>query len=219
MVIVFYEFQQINCFETDRIERLLRSYIQRQQNIAYIFMGSQKHLIYDMFDNPNRPFYRSTKHFVLGKIGVQEFSRFIQSRFKITHKKISKELAEKIVIFCEQHPYYVQYLSNIVWELTEEEATEELFAESVKVLLERESIAFENIWNLLTIRQRQILKLLAVLPAEKSLYTHSLIRLPSSTIYLTLRSLEEKELIHKEGKKYMFTDLIFKKWVERQVIE
>lgn len=47
----------------DKTQRQLRTSIQTHKHIAYLFVGSKKHLIYDMFTNPNLPFYRSGKLF------------------------------------------------------------------------------------------------------------------------------------------------------------
>ncbi len=213
VAVVFDEFQQIGLFKNDRIEKMLRSRIQTHRNISYIFMGSQQHLIYDMFHNPSRPFYRSCKPFRLKKIAKEPFVRFIREKFDQTSKSIPAENALEIVAFCEQHPYYVQYLSNIVWDRTEAAADERTVRDAVSVMLERESVAFENIWELLTVRQRQILRALSRRSKDEAIYNGSGAGLPASTIHLSLKSLEEKGLITREGKAFEFTDLIFKKWV------
>ncbi|MBU4122801.1 hypothetical protein KJ959_03875, partial [bacterium] len=50
-VVCFDEFQQVSMLKTDKIEKFMRSVFQSHKNISYIFMGSKKHLIYDMFNN------------------------------------------------------------------------------------------------------------------------------------------------------------------------
>ncbi|MBA3053164.1 MAG: ATP-binding protein, partial [Candidatus Omnitrophica bacterium] len=47
-VVCFDEFQQVSMLKTDKIEKFMRSVFQSHKNISYIFMGSKKHLIYDM---------------------------------------------------------------------------------------------------------------------------------------------------------------------------
>ena len=66
MVVVFDEFQQILEYESDTVERLLRSSIQHQTDVAYIFCGSRKHLIREMFMDSQRPLYRSGAHYPIG---------------------------------------------------------------------------------------------------------------------------------------------------------
>ena len=218
LAVVFDEFQQIGTFKTDKIEKVLRSHIQRHRTIAYIFLGSQRHLLQDMFNNPNRPFYRSSKHLTLGPIAHNIFSNFVLNRFKETKKRITEGLASEIVNYCEQHPYYVQYLSNIVWELTSNQANRATLKVAITTMLSRESAAFENIWNLLTIRQRQVLRAIALMKEDQSLYNVTFVSLPPSSMRIALQSLEEKDLVYREGSKYFFTDLIFNKWVEQQLV-
>lgn len=216
LTVIFDEFQQINVFKTDRIEKILRSYIQRHKNISYIFSGSQRHILQDMFNNPNRPFYRSSKHFTLGPIAHDTFSMFIQKRFNETGKQISQKLASEITNYCEQHPYYVQYLSSIVWEFTEHQANQSVLDQAVEIMLSRESAAFENIWNMLPIRQRQTLKAIVSKNQDQSVYNVTFVHVPLSSMRLAVKALEDKDLIYREGSEYVFTDLIFKKWVKRR---
>lgn len=216
IAVAFYEFQQIGLFKTEKVEKVLRSHIQRYKNIAYLFLGSQRHLFHNMFNNPNRPFYRSSNHMNLGPISHEVFVKFIQKRVADTKKQISENLAPEIVSYCEQHPYYVQYLANIVWEMTTKQVKPNIIKQAIETMLARESAAFENIWNLLTVRQRQALKAIALMPDSQSVYNGNFVHLPPSTMRLVLRSLEDKDLVYRVGSQYVYTDLIFRKWVERQ---
>ncbi len=51
------EFQQITNYADNRIEALLRTYIQRCTNAHFIFSGSHCHLMAEMFTSPARPFF------------------------------------------------------------------------------------------------------------------------------------------------------------------
>lgn len=89
----------------------------------------------------------------------------------------------------------------------------------VWVLLKRESSTYEAIWDLLTVKQKQVLMALAnILPEEKIfssefLQKHNLGS--ASTLQRTLRSLIEKDLIDKEGGVYSIIDVFFKKWLSQ----
>jgi len=218
-VVVFDEFQQIGQLKTDRAEKIMRSSIQRHKGISYIFMGSKKHLIFDMFNNPNRPFYKSSKPFPLGKIDRNELLGFIQTKFKTTKKILPKELAEKIIEICECHPYYIQYLCNIIWEKVKakESIKKKNFSESLDLLLSRESSTYETTWDLLTIKQRQVLLALAKVAPDEKLFSSAFLERYSlgsaSSVQRTLRSLIDKDLIDKEGDFYTIIDVFFKKWL------
>ena len=60
VVVAIDEFQQIRYYGIN-MEALLRSYIQPLQNVQFIFCGSKKHLMTEMFTDARNPFYESTR--------------------------------------------------------------------------------------------------------------------------------------------------------------
>ena len=68
VVIVFDEFQRIAEYVNDRVERRLRSVVQQQGDVAYLFLASRKHLLQEMFLSSERPLYRSAAHYPLQPI-------------------------------------------------------------------------------------------------------------------------------------------------------
>ena len=54
------EFQQIIYYPETGTEALLRSYMQFAPNVHFIFSGSKQHLMAQIFNSPDRPFYQST---------------------------------------------------------------------------------------------------------------------------------------------------------------
>ena len=220
-IVIFDEFQQIGQFKTDKVERVMRSSIQRHANISYIFMGSKKHLISDMFNNPNRPFYKSAKPFPLTKIDKAELLEFIQNKFKITKKSIQESLARKVVTTCECHPYYVQYLCHIIWEkiIDKKEVKDKDFSESLDILLSRESSTYEATWDRLTTKQKQVFSALAKIAPNEKLFSSIFLEKhnlgSASSLQRTLQSLIDKDLIDREGDSYTIIDVFFKRWLTK----
>lgn len=219
VTVCFDEFQQIGQLRTDKLEKIMRSSFQKHTNIAYVFMGSKKHLITDMFNNPNRPFYRSAKSFPLEKIDKSELSLFIQNKFKTTGKIVSDDLIEEIISICELHPYYVQYLCHIIWEraIDRKIVKQEYLHEGLKLLLKREASTYEATWDLLTVKQRQVLVALSNVTSNDKLFSSEFLEKhnlgSASTLQRTLRSLIDKDLIDRAGAIYTIIDVFFKKWI------
>ena len=217
--VVFDEFQQIGQLGNDRIEKTIRSVTQSHNDIAYIYMGSKKHLIVDMFNNPNRPFYRSAKSFPLEKIHSGELSRFIRGKFEGSHRSLSDALASDIIRTCESHPYYVQYLCHIIWERTRsrKNITVDDMTASLKLLLQRESSAYEATMDLLTTRQKQALLTLGKSLAGDKLFSSGFLQRnnlgSASSLQRTLQSLVDKNLVDKEKNTYSIIDIFFKRWL------
>ena len=219
VTVCFDEFQQIGQLRTDKLEKIMRSSFQKHTNIAYVFMGSKKHLSTDMFNNPNRPFYRSAKSFPLEKIDKSELSLFIQNKFKTTGKIVSDDLIEEIISICKLHPYYVQYLCHIIWEraIDRKIVKQEYLHEGLKLLLKREASTYEATWDLLTVKQRQVLVALSNVTSNDKLFSSEFLEKhnlgSASTLQRTLRSLIDKDLIDRAGAIYTIIDVFFKKWI------
>jgi len=219
-VVVFDEFQEIANFDDDEIERKMRSVFQNHRNVSYIFMGSKTHLMRDIFNNPNRPFYRSGKHFPLDKIDPKELSLFAKRKFSDQAIDIGHNELNSILNNTECHPYYFQMLCHVLLELCMESRmiTEADIDEALNILVSRESSVYVAVWEELTIKQKNLMVALAKeeypeVFSRKFLETYGLG--PSSSIQKALKKLLKKELVRQENSSYVIYDLFFTKWIRR----
>ena len=219
-VVVFDEFQEIADFDDDEIERKMRSVFQNHRNVSYIFMGSKTHLMRDIFNNPNRPFYKSGKHFPLGKIDHKELSFFAKKKFSGQNIVIGNNELNRVLDSTECHPYYFQMLCNVLWEICMDSrvVTEADIHRALDILISRESSVYIAMWEELTIKQKNLMVALAKeespeVFSKKFLETYGLG--PSSSIQKALKKLLKRELIQQENGSYIVYDLFFKKWIRR----
>ena len=219
-VVVFDEFQQIGELQpSHRVESVIRSRIQTHHNLSYIFMGSKKHLIFDMFSDPARPLYGIGKLFPLEKIAPGHLEAFVLNRFQETDKPLSREVASRLVEMCESHPYYTQYVSHSLWELTPDHSpvSRSDLDRAMALTISRISPRYESIWELLPIRQRQGLIALANLSSTEKLFSGDVISqygLASAPSFRkALNGLVDKSLVDREKDRYAIMDLFFKKWI------
>ena len=219
-VVVFDEFQEIANFEDDEIERKMRSVFQNHRNVSYIFMGSKTHLMRDIFNNPHRPFYKSGKHYPLGKIDPEELSIFAKKKFLEQKITIGKNELNVLLDVTECHPYYFQMLCHVLWELCLENRiiAENDIDKALEILVSRESSVYIAIWDELTIKQKNLLAALAKeeypeIFSKKFLETYGIG--PASSIQKALKKLLKKELVQQENGSYVIYDLFFKKWIRR----
>lgn len=219
--VVFDEFQQIGQLQqAHRVESIIRSRIQRHTDISYIFMGSKKHLIFDMFSNPGRPLYESGKMFPLEKISRKHLETYVSDRFRSTGKVLYKEIASRLVEICESHPYYTQYISHSLWEITppDSSVTDIDLKNAVNLTISRVSPKYESIWELLPLRQRQALIALVNLGYNEKLFSGKVIQrygLASAPSFRkALKSLVGKSLVDRDRNAFFIIDVFFKKWIQ-----
>jgi len=220
VVIVFDEFQQVLEYGNDRVEKKLRSVIQNHRKVAYLFLGSRKHLIQRMFMDRSRPLYRAGGHYPLGPIAEEHWIPFIGERFAAARKKISRELMHSICEQTQGHPFYTQHLCHAIWELCEPRAavTEQMVKEALQLLLQRESYAYSTLWESLAMNQRKLLKGIAgeaapVKPFAGQFVQRAGLGSPSNA-QRAVDSLLERDVIDRDNGSFVITDRFFCLWIE-----
>jgi hypothetical protein len=220
VVIVFDEFQQVLEYGNDRIEKKLRSIIQNHSNVAYLFLGSRKHLIQKMFMDRSRPLYRAGGHYPLGPIAEADWLPFISRRFSAARKKISPALVHSICDRTQGHPFYTQHLCHAVWELCEPgmAVTEAMVKEALPLLLQRENYAYSTLWESLAMNQRKLLKGLAgqtdpVKPFAAEFLQNAGLGAPSNA-QRAVESLLERDVIDRDNRSFLITDRFFRLWIQ-----
>jgi hypothetical protein len=221
-VLVFDEFQEITNYRDDEIERKMRSSFQSHHNVSYIFMGSKRHLMNNLFNNPNRPFYKSGKHFPLQKIDRREFIKFIKEKFDMGKYQIENESLESILDITKCHPYYTQMLSHILWEQEEDikKISKHTVETAINKLLNRESGGYLSTWETLTQKQKQLLEALAKSNSKKIFSGNFISKynlVSTSSVQKAIKVLVNKELVERENGTYEFTDVFFRLWIEKRL--
>lgn len=217
-VVVFDEFQEIRNYPDDEVEREMRSAFQTHSNISYIYMGSKRHIMQDMFENQNRPFYRSAKHIPLQKIDKSVFTEFIFRKFQKGGYSISRESISEILTFSECHPFHTQQLCYYLWDQEAEmkEVTHNSINSVLMRLLEVENQSYVNLWDSFTQKQRELL--IAISRDDpSSLFSNEFLQKhllgTASSIQKAIKLLVRREILLKENGRYIFEDVFFKRWV------
>lgn len=222
VVIVFDEFQQVLSFSSDDVERRLRSHIQHHQHVSYFFLGSRKHLIQELFLNRTRPLYRIGRHYPLARIAVEHWVPFICDKFSKARKNISETNARHIVELTDGHPFYTQHLCHALWDLCEAEVTPSLIQSALETLLQRESYAFVNLWESLTVNQRRILLGLAKNGGHgEGIFSTEFIstnRLgTASSVQRAIKTLVDRDILDREGERVVIIDRFLRLWINRLI--
>lgn len=216
--IVLDEFQEITeLAESKKIEGILRSHIQSHHEISYFYVGSRRRILEDMFSNKARPFYKSAFFYALREISKDDFIPYIARLFKDSNKMCSSSSAEYIYLKVRGYPYYVQKLSSIAWDISENECKESVVDNAFNLLVESEKIDFEGVWSGLMNAQKTILKLFAkeptIVPFSKDYIGKSGISLGG--FQKALKALYSKDLVEKMDNGVLrLTDPLMEAWLK-----
>lgn len=217
IVICIDEFQNIAEFDDPTgFQRKLRSHWQLHQKVSYCLYGSKRHMLMEVFSSPAMPFYKFGDLIFLEKIKEPEWIEFITGRFADTGKQISPEYAKSIAKLCENHPYYVQQLSQQVWLRTGKLCAKDTVQNAFEDLVMQLSMLFQMLTDELKTRQLNLLR--AIISGEEQLTSQQVINgynLGTSANVLKLKkTLHFKEIIDIIGKKIYFNDPLYRYWLE-----
>ena len=224
IVLAIDEFQQITDFPEKNIEALLRTYTQQLENIRFIFCGSRKSMMIDLFSNAKRPFYASTQYLVLDKIDLASYKAFITGKFTESDILLEDEALDYILLWTRQHTFYTQSVCNMVYSMDEKVVSIQLVKQACNELLKRNEAVFFQFRQLLTPGQWNFLIAIAKegevtqLTAQKFIASYE-IGTPANARRIS-RSLIDKELIletaGKKGSKYQVYDVFLSRWLESE---
>lgn len=116
-VIVFDEFQQIaELKENHAIEAEIRHAVERSQRVSYIFCGSKRHLLNEMFSDRSRPLYHLCDLMTIERISTDCYRAFLLSMSRQRwHEILHDDIMNEIITLTENHPYYFNALCRYLW--------------------------------------------------------------------------------------------------------
>ena len=223
VILAIDEFQQVREYEGISMEALLRTYIQPLKNVQFIFSGSKKHMIAEMFTAENAPFYESASVYSIDKIDRGVYAGFIAKQFMEHKKGITPDAVDFILDWTRTHTYYTQMLCNRVFQSVRKEAALVDVLAAADTILKEHNDTFLERRNFLTAKQWDYLIAVAkegVLTEPTSSAFLQKYRLGApSTVSRLLNSLLEKELLLEtrtlKGSSYCVYNVFFSRWLER----
>ena len=223
IIIAIDEFQQIRDYPEQNMEALLRTYIQQMHHLTYIFCGSKKHLMADIFANEKTPFYASTTFVSLTKINEEAYANFILRLFNERQRDITNEALQFILTWTRRHTYYTQQLCHTIYangkhniDLEEVKlACKQLMSQGETVYLQYRQMLTDKQWDYLIAIAKE--ESVHQITAASFLKRHK-IGTPSVSRRLA-DALYEKGLLNAEqtleGTVYSVSDVFLSRWMER----
>lgn len=221
-LVVIDEFQQITRYPEKNVEEILRTQIQKLSNANFVFSGSRRRLMEEMFFSSKRPFYQSAKPLRLEPIDKEVYFDFASSHFQKAGKNLSKEAFTYVYDTFWGVTLYVQRMMKDAYIETPEGKVCDV--DMVKILIEnyikendshlREQLSF------ITEAQKELLYAIYAEGEVQSITSSAFnkkhrLRSPSSTQSAALKLLEY-DLITRKEKTYSLSDPLLSLWLDRR---
>ncbi len=224
IVVAIDEFQQISDYPENNMEAILRTNTQNLKNIRFIFCGSRKTMMINLFSNVKRPFFASTQFLSLENIDKVVYSLFIRNKFSQSGIVITDEALTMVLNWSLVHTFYTQSLCNILYYIADNLITIDTVKLACVELLKRNEPVFYQYRQLLTTAQWNFLIAIAKegevkqLTAQKFIARYE-IGTPANARRIS-RSLIEKELLleisDKKAISYRVYDVFLSRWLENE---
>ena len=213
------EFQTIMDYPEQNVEALLRTHIQDCNNAWFIFSGSKRHMMGEMFSSPARPFYQSASTISLKPISLEVYSAFISSHFKKGGKHITPEAIRYIYEKFEGTTWYIQKICNELYAMAEPDSIceKEDVDVAIRLAVEEKDDTYQDMMARLTAKQKALLLALAHSGKNVQLTSGSFIKkyhlTSASAVQRSLAALQEKDIITNSNGQYYIYDYFLYYWL------
>jgi len=218
LLVIFDEFQDLAMLgDGAQIEAALRSTIQHHK-ASYLFIGSRRKLLRDMFESPKRAFYRGATTRELPLIEPDEFSAHLIALAGVSGSIWSRNITDTIVTTVESHTYSVTAIAHALYEITAPNApTEDDLDKAINTTTARETSLFMSIYASLTPQSRTLLESLAAEPTRHPMAGDYMARhrlTNAATVKKSLLALVNGDHIASDESGLVnLTDPLFKRWL------
>ena len=214
------EFQQIMRYsDAANVEASLRTYIQRCINATFIFAGSKRHLMGEIFTLPSRPFYQSVLIMNLKPISVGKYEEFARTLFERYNKHIADGVVADIytrfdaVTSCIQRVLNVLFLKTLPGQL----CTTGMVDEAINYILDMFSETYADLLDKIPEKQREVFMAIAHEGKAKGITGKTFVKKhhlqTASVVTAAVRSLLDKDFITLDKGIYTVYDPFFALWL------
>lgn len=215
------EFQQISYYPEKNVEAILRTKIQRCSNACFVFSGSERHLLSEMFFSTSRPFYASTSTLNLERIDLTKYNDFANMHFERAGKHLETGVVKTIYNQFEGVTWYIQKVLNYLFSNTKEGeiCQNDWIDATVDEIVKDNSPIYADLLYQLTAKQKELLMAINCEGKIKAVTGSKFIKKyhlsAASSVQTTVKSLMDRQLVTRHLGIYEVYDKLFGIWLSR----
>jgi len=218
-IVAIDEFQQITHYNDDLIEATMRTYVQYCTNTHFIFSGSQRHLMGQMFTSPARPFYQSVTLYNLPLLPEDKYTDFCLRLFEQRGRILSQDVPHALYERFEGITYYMQRVMNELFTRTPVggSCTVADIESAIRYIILISSNTYEDLMYQLPEKQSLVLRAIAQEGKARNLTSGKFIKrhglLSASSVKSAVPALLDKGLVTSELGIYQVYDKFLELWL------
>lgn len=190
IVIIIDEFQQVSLIKDVKINALLRKYMQLHKNISYMFLGSKRHTLTELF-RYKAPLYEMATHFELEGIETEDYIQYIQK-----YLKIKDDLIAYMLNVSKYETKFMVHICSIIYDrYANKNITQEIIDSVTKEIVMSKDSSYSMLYDNFSLNKKKAFKALC---SDKNLYkkdTLDRFNISKQTLLSALNSLYKDEII------------------------
>ena len=217
-IVAIDEFQAINDYPEQNVEELMRTYVQDCRNAVFVFSGSQKSMMSEMFSSPARPFYQSVSLMFLKPVALSEYEAFAKGHFEKAGKRIADDVVSAIYDRFDGTTWYLQKVLNQLF-ATKDDVVVSDVDKAVEQIVNQNEEAYKDLLYQLTARQRDLLVAVSREGKAKQITGSAFVKryhlASASSVQKSAQALMEKQLLTHQQGIYEVYDKFMSEWLSR----
>ena len=218
-IVAIDEFQQIGSYEEKNVEALLRTKIQQCKQTLFIYAGSKRHLMSNMFHSSSKPFYQSAISMGLEPIPMDAYVEFADRLFEERGKHVSHELVEKVYTMFDGCTWFVQMMMNELFALTryDDICGVEMLDEARRNVIQAQESNYKDLLSRLAPKQKLLLQAIAKEGVVRGITSSTFIKkynlASASSVQAALKPLLKNDIVTQNEDTYRVYDYFFSEWL------
>lgn len=220
-VVVFDEFQDLLALPaSDAVIARLRGLVQQQERAAFVFCGSVRSRMEEIFTGGGSPFFNAAMRLHVGPIERRTFRRFLERKFAADGRRLAPGVLDGILDACRDNPGDAQRFCTALWQVTGpgQAIDADDLAPAWAMLFAMQSDQYGFVLQGLSPQQSQVLRALALAGGESNLSrgfveSTGVSLLPS--VAKAMDGLIGKRIVQKIGTTYRVSDPFLAAWLAR----
>ncbi len=219
-VVAIDEFQQVGYYPEKNMEAILRTHVQKCSNANFIFSGSERHLITEMFSEKAHPFYNSADIMNLEVIPYAKYLEFAQRLFLTFDKEVEEDVVRYVYDTFGGNTYYIQKVFHEAFSQTEVRGkADKVMTESIihSMILDNDH-KFCEVLSRLTLPQKELLYAIAKDGIAKQITSMAFVKRhnlrSASSVQSAIKKLLEYHLVSTSLGTYYIDDQLMKLWLK-----
>ena len=218
-IVAIDEFQQITNYPEKNIEATLRTQMQKVTNAQFIFAGSERRLLEEMFLDSARPFYNSADIQSLEILEEDKYTDFVNYHFSTNERKIDSDSISYVYHLFEGNTYYNQKTFREAYAQTPKGSvcTLDIIKNSISLMIKEADHHYSELLSRLTLPQKELLYAIAHDGHARQITSGAFIRrhhlTSASSVQQAIKKLLSTGLITSSIGEYYVADQLMYLWL------